>query len=87
MMRQPEHQNIEERLLGLARSIPPARLVPELREYARDLLATGYPRQRLYDDFENVRAELRERGQEEQEDAVMDVMDFLVGWCSPGARL
>lgn len=87
MMQQPGHQDVEERLLGLARSIPPVRLVPELRECARELLAAGYPRQRLYDDFESVRAEMRERGQEEKEDAVMDVMDFLTGWCSPGARL
>jgi hypothetical protein len=30
---------------------------------------------------------LREAGREKDEDAVMDVMDFLVGWCSPHMRL
>lgn len=87
-MQQPT-QGVEERLLGLALNVPPARLVSELREFARELLAAGYPRQRLYDDFESVRAALRERGDayEEREDAVMDVMDFLSGWCAPGAKL
>jgi hypothetical protein len=30
---------------------------------------------------------LRETGRESEEDRVADVMDFLVGFCSPQARL
>lgn len=87
MMEKYEDHNVPERLSGMTRSIPPDRLVAELHEYARDLLSSEYPRQRLYEDFEAVRAEMRERDEEEREDAVMDVMDCLVGWCSPNARL
>jgi hypothetical protein len=30
---------------------------------------------------------LRQLGRETEEDPVMDVMDFLVGWCSPHMKL
>jgi hypothetical protein len=39
------------------------------------------------DDFEKARQFLREADREKDEDAVMDVMDFLLGWCSPHMQL
>jgi hypothetical protein len=30
---------------------------------------------------------LRQAGREADEDMVMDVMDFLMGWCSPHMKL
>ena len=32
-------------------------------------------------------ASLRESDQDEQEDVVLDVLDFLVGWCSPHLKI
>jgi hypothetical protein len=37
--------------------------------------------------FEIVRQALRQANREQDEYAVMDVMDFLVGWCSPHMQL
>jgi len=58
-----------------------------LRDFAREVLAEGYPRERLIEDFNHVHAELRQEGREEREDAVMEVMDFLYGWCSSHMKL
>lgn len=58
-----------------------------LRDLAREVLAQGYPRHALLEDFEHVRAELREEGREAQEDAVMDAMDFLYGRAAPHMKL
>jgi hypothetical protein len=37
--------------------------------------------------FEQVRQQLRAQGREQEEDLIMEVMDFLVGWCSPHMKL
>jgi hypothetical protein len=34
-----------------------------------------------------ARQQLRQAASEAEEDAAMDVMDFLVGWCSPHMKL
>ncbi len=58
-----------------------------LVEVVRSLLAQGYEREALVEEFEGFRKLLQEAGREEDEDVVLDVMDSLVGWCSPGARI
>ena len=40
----------------------------------------------VYDWLAALRRQLHEAG-DPHEDAVLDVMDFLVGWCSPQARI
>ena len=47
----------------------------------------GQTREAVLDLFEHARQQLRQANREAEEDAVMDVMDFLVGWCSPQMRL
>ncbi|MGH3144265.1 MAG: hypothetical protein ACRDTR_00510 [Rubrobacter sp.] len=84
-VRQPD---VAERVAGIAQTEPYAQAVPTIRGYAAALLDTGYPREELYEDFERARTMLEGRGAPDgAEDAVLDVMDFLVGWCSPGAKL
>ena len=61
--------------------------VGELRRLAQQLLDQGSKLSVVRDQFEQVRQELREAAREEDEDAVMDVLDFLTGWCSPHVRL
>jgi hypothetical protein len=80
------HHDIAERLLELAYNTPSARLMFPLRDFARDVLAQGYPREQLLADFERVREELREND-EAREDVVMDVMDFLYDWGPSQTRL
>lgn len=81
------HHDVEQRLSELVSSTPPARLMFPLRDVARDALAQGYEKDALIEDFESMRARLDEQGEEEREDAVMEVMDFLYGWCSPHMKL
>jgi hypothetical protein len=61
--------------------------VGALRRLAQHLLDEGSEPETLLGQLERARQELREAGREEDEDAVMDVMDLLTGWCSPHMRL
>lgn len=56
------------------------------RAVARELEA-GVPRERLIAQLEELRADLRRSGREEDEDVVLEVMDFITGWSSPHMRL
>lgn len=38
-------------------------------------------------ELEALRGELRRSGREDTEDVVLEVMDFVAGWCSPHVRL
>jgi hypothetical protein len=61
--------------------------VLSLRELASELLRSGKDRNTVYDLLESARATLREADRETDEDAVMDAMDFLTGWCSSHMKL
>ncbi len=83
----PADKVMVERVLDLALATPADRLTPKLRQYARERLDAGYPNYQLYADFMGAYEKISERDDEEREDAFLDVMDFLTGWCAPGARL
>jgi hypothetical protein len=76
--------SFEERL-ELALGTP--RPVESLRTLASDLLAAGHDRAKVLGMFEGARNRLRAAGREGAEDAVLDVMDFVNGWCSPHMKL
>jgi hypothetical protein len=59
----------------------------ELRGVVRGLLADGHEREAILDDFERFRLVLQAAGRDSDEDVVLEVMDFVVGWCSPQLRL
>lgn len=61
--------------------------VLSLRDFAAELLRSGQTREAVYDLFESARATLRAADREADEDAVMDVMDFLTGWCASHMKL
>ena len=61
--------------------------VIELRNVVGHLLAEGQTREAILELLERARQQLRQANRETDEDAVMDVMDFLVGWCSPHMKL
>jgi hypothetical protein len=61
--------------------------VSELRRLAQRLLDEGTQPDAILKRFDQVRQSLREAAREDDEDAVMDVMDFLTGWCSPHMKL
>lgn len=61
--------------------------ITELRSLALSLLGRGHDKAAVLEMFEQARCRLRQEKREDDEDAVMDVMDFLVGWCSPHMQL
>ncbi len=61
--------------------------VNELRNWLLQLLADGQTREAILELLEHARQQLRQANRETDEDAVMDVMDFLFGWCSPHMKL
>jgi len=55
-----------------------------LRATVKGFLDEGMSSRALLDDLERLRDLVPT---ETDEDKVLDVMDLLVGWCAPGARL
>lgn len=86
-MEQRKHNEVEAKLHELARTHGPGELMDVLYDLSRELLDSGYPREALLEDFKHLIFELRERGDDEREDAVMEVLDVLTGWCAPSTRL
>jgi ribosomal 50S subunit-associated protein YjgA (DUF615 family) len=58
-----------------------------LRALVQGLQAQGQDQSAILELFEQARQQLREQGREAEEDVVTEVMDFLVGWCSPRMSL
>ena len=76
-----------EQMLDLLRATPPHRYMPRLRKYARDKMDEGYSNAQLYTDLRHLYRSVSQRGDEDLEEAIADVMDFLTGVCGPDARL
>ena len=83
----PPDVGVVKQMLDLARTTPAEKLTPKLRQYARERLDAHYPSDQLYADFMRAYEAMSEHDDEEREDAFLDVMDFLTGWCAPDARL
>jgi uncharacterized membrane protein len=59
-----------------------------LRDAVMELAAEGREKPEIYSLLEQLLMDVRATGKDSPaEDAVMDVMDALVGWCHPDARL
>ncbi len=74
-----------EELLEQALASPNPAL--ELRSVIMRLNSQGLTKETLLERLERTRETLREAGRERDEDLVLDVMDFLAGWCSPHMKL
>jgi hypothetical protein len=51
------------------------------------LRAEGQEQEKIIAKFEDAPAQLRQANRDSDEDIIMDVMDCLVGWCSPQMRI
>lgn len=58
-----------------------------LREVIRTWLEQGHDREAILDYLEQFRKTLQASDRDADEDVVLEVMDFLVGWSSPHAKL
>lgn len=92
-MERTEHSSANPIMVGrlrqLAKATPADELAPILRDFVREQLDADYPSEQLYVDLVRVHQELSSSSKagEAREDAFLDVMDFLTGWCAPSARL
>jgi hypothetical protein len=75
--------DVQESLEQALRSSEP---VSELRALAVRLFAEGQTNEAVLA-FEAARQRLWEEQREADEEAVMEGMDFLVGWCAPHMKL
>lgn len=84
----PANEETVETLRTMALATPADHLANTLRKYGHVLLASGYASEQLYVDLMRAYDEVAMLGgPEEREDALLDVMDFITGWCAPKARL
>lgn len=61
-----------------------------LRESVLQLAQEGHGKEEIYAAFEQLLLRIRAQHQgseSEEEDIVLDVMDTIVGWCSPNKQL
>jgi hypothetical protein len=86
-MEQRRHNEAADRLHRLAYSKPAGKFADALHTEAEEMIRLGYPREALYEDLKRLLLDLRRDGRDDLEDEVMDVMDVLVGYCAPSARL
>jgi hypothetical protein len=76
-----------EQMRSLLEGAPPYRYMPMLRKYAREKIDGGYSNEQLYTDLRHLYHDVSGHGNEDMEEAIADVMDFLTGVCGPDARL
>ncbi len=74
--------------LKTASRTPCGRLIPwRAFSLAMRLRAEGQEQEKIIAKFEDAPAQLRQANRDSDEDIIMDVMDCLVGWCSPQMRI
>ncbi|GAA1630455.1 hypothetical protein [Actinoplanes couchii] len=62
--------------------------VQALRAAVQDELAAGDSREQITEQLSRLVMVLRqEQRPDEEEDPILDVLDMLAGWCSPGSAL
>lgn len=86
-MGKTRHDEVEMRLEELSRESPPGTFLLRVRNLACKLVQEGYSREELFEIFENYRAVLQGREQEDLEDDLLDVIDQLDGWCAEHAKI
>lgn len=59
----------------------------QAREHLVAVISSGADKNQILSELEDWRVEFRNSGDAQHEDTVLDLMDFLVGWCSPTQRL
>jgi hypothetical protein len=70
--------------LFLTKALQQRRTMEKLEQIVKDLLGKGYSKESLLAEFESFRQTTTD---EDYEEVVLDVMDFLTGWCSPHKRI
>lgn len=59
----------------------------DLYEMVKQLIAECHPKEVLLKQFEELHLDLMPAGKEKEDDIILDIMDYLAGWCSPHMKL
>jgi len=86
-MKQRQHPTTVHPVEELAHDAKPGEFMLWVHDLSQQRLMAGQPREELLHDLKVFRSLLRDMGREDLEDDVLDVMDFVTGWCAPSARL
>lgn len=78
---------VERSLEAYERALLSEQPVLALRAVVEERLSAGHSRDILLGELERLAIELRRQDREADEDAVLDVTDFLSGWASPQMKL
>jgi len=79
-MKQKEALDLTERLLTALNALVP---FTALHAEVVQLRAEGHGKDELLSTLEKCVMQLRAANREKDEDTVLEVMDYLAGWCSP----
>jgi hypothetical protein len=59
----------------------------EVRSFAEQLTRDGLSKAAVLEQFEQTRQSLRVQGKQREEDLLLEVIDFIEGWCSPHMKI
>ena len=86
-MKQHQHSVTVHQLQEQAQHAKSGEFMLWVHDLSQQSLLEGQPREELLRELETLRGALRDMGREDLEDDVLDVMDFITGWCAPSSRL
>ncbi|HTP07012.1 MAG TPA: hypothetical protein VMP08_02085 [Anaerolineae bacterium] len=61
--------------------------IEDIRDLLKDLVAQGEKPETILAKLENYRHTLQRMGRYSEEDVILEVMDFLTGWCSQQMKI
>ncbi|WP_069471192.1 hypothetical protein [Candidatus Marithrix sp. Canyon 246] len=76
---------MSDELSVLKEALQQSNPIEKLEQIVKDLLNKGYSKENILAEFEYFRKTTT--NDEDYEDVVLDVMDFITGWCSPHKRI
>ena len=77
----------EDILMAFHEALHSSEPVMRMRDLVRSELEHNVPRREVLGQLESLRIELRGSERGDEEDVVLDVMDFVSGWSSPHMQL
>lgn len=59
----------------------------EIRNLLKTMIAQGYEREKLVQELINFALRLRAENREKDDDLILEMVDFLTGWCSSHMKI
>lgn len=59
----------------------------DLRNLLKTMISQGYDREQLVEELIDFALKLRAENREKDDDLLLEMVDFLTGWCSPSMKI